>query len=498
VTDSLRPGVLGRRLRYLGSPQQDGPARQTLPAGQRATAAALRGWERAGKLTWRRRLFLDSPLDGEGLSELLLPAGYVPEELLFFDTETTGLSGGAGNYVFLFGSACLEGPRLACEQLFLADFPGEPEFLGLLAERLARHRLFVSYNGRAFDAPLLATRFVMNRMPFGLERQEDLLHWARRLWRRYLPDCSLGTVEREILGVERTEDVPGWEVPLIYLRYLATGGDEDLSAVMEHNLQDVVSLARLCGHVNRLLRREQLPRSTDGAALGTYLLKAGNDRGETMLAGSFGDGDRRAGRALSLHYKRLGRWREAVKVWEAMAGEEDLFAALELAKYHEHRAKDARTALEWVTRIASWEPVLSHSERYELERRRARLVRKCRSRGSGARPAGADSGTGDNAPGAGDASDGPGGGPGGPADGGAGDNVPGAGGPADAGASDGAATDGAAAGARAGGTDTGGHDPGGVGPPEGFSQRLRAFLDLDRRRRGRSDPGGSPPTDRSS
>jgi len=402
--DPLKPpdpapgeGSLARRLRYLGvrggeSPRAAGGGARprTGKAARRREARApeaLRGWERLGELTWRRRVHRENPLAGQELSELLLPPGYSAEDLLFFDTETTGLSGGAGSYVFLFGSARLAGEELICEQLFLGDFPGEPEFLRALAGRLEAHRLFLSYNGRAFDAPLLKTRFVLNRMPFDLGRQEDLLFWARRLWRRSLPDCSLGSVERGVLGIQRTQDVPGWEVPGIYLNYLANGADDRLSLVMEHNLQDVLSLARLYVHVNRLLRLEELPVDADGASLGSYLLRAGQGQGVPILHKSFSAGDQRAGRALSLHYKRQGQWPRAVALWEAMTQERSVFAAVELAKYHEHRLHDPRGALEWVRRIDSWDRPLSGEERAELAHRRRRLERKCPAESSGAEPA---------------------------------------------------------------------------------------------------------------
>ncbi|MBN1835778.1 MAG: ribonuclease H-like domain-containing protein [Spirochaetales bacterium] len=390
-------GALARRLRYLGGFERADPGEGGAPAGPAGArsrrggrppvARALSGWDRVGELTWRRLVRRENPLEGEPLSEFLLPPGYRAEDLLFFDTETTGLSGGAGNYVFLFGSARLEGRELVSEQLFLGDFPGEPEFLEALAERLRQHRLFLSYNGRAFDAPLLKSRFVLNRMEFELERQEDLLFWARRLWRRWLPNCSLGSVEREILGIERPEDVPGWEVPGIYLSYLATGEETRLPLVMEHNLQDVLSLVRLYGHLNGLLGCERLPAGADGAALGSYLLRLGQRRGASVLRESFSAGDQRAGRALSLHYKRLGEWERAASLWEGMVGERSLFAAVELAKYHEHRRRDPRTALRWVGAAEAWGLPLSREERTALAHRRRRLERKCTGRDEAPGPA---------------------------------------------------------------------------------------------------------------
>jgi uncharacterized protein YprB with RNaseH-like and TPR domain len=361
------------------------------------------GWEQAGRYTLRRQLLFPGSLAEIGISEHLLPAGYTPVDLLFFDTETTGLSGGVGNSIFLMGMAWIEGENLAVEQLFLMDFPGEVEFLSLLAERIRRHRVFVSYNGRAFDAHVLRTRFLLNRLSFELERQTDLLYWSRRLWRRVLPDCSLGTIEREILGIRRELDVPGFEVPGIYLDFLRSGRPGRLDAVLEHNLQDVRTLAELLAAINTILcsrdRTAWLAKpgarepgasaagdrpgaagaspQADRTALGSFFLSRDESWGVELLKESFSAGDEGAGRALSLYYKREGSWAEAVDLWKQMAlKRRSLFAAIELAKYFEHRERDVELALEWVQTVLAWPLPLQRRVRGELNHRRRRLMQK--------------------------------------------------------------------------------------------------------------------------
>jgi len=404
-----------KRLRYLEKAWQQRAAQQqaekpqepdreqprTPPAAEQLFCPQ-RGWEQAGRYTLRRQLRFPSPLVEAGVSEHLLPRGYDRSDLLFFDTETTGLSGGAGNLIFLMGMAWIEGRRLTVEQVFLKDFPGEAEFLSLLAERLNRHRVFVSYNGRAFDAHLLRTRFLLNRMSFQLEQQTDLLYWSRRLWRRTLPDCSLGTVEREILGIHRELDVPGFEVPGIYLEYLRSGRPGRLDAVLEHNLQDVRSLAELLVVVNSILcsrdgtavetsteagaagTASTAPiRRADRTALGSFFLSRDERWGVELLKESFSAGDEGAGRVLSLYYKRAGAWAQAVDLWKQMViRRRSLFAAVELAKYFEHRERDLELALEWVQTILTWRLPLQRRARGELNHRRRRLLQKIRRRAS--------------------------------------------------------------------------------------------------------------------
>ena len=405
---------LEKRLRYLEkawqqrSEQQsrEGEKQEEYREYREQLFSRERGWEQAGRYTLRRRLHLPSSLAATGISEYLLPDGYTPEDLLFFDTETTGLSGGAGNSIFLMGMAWIQGEKLAVEQLFLKDFPGEAEFLSLLAERINRYRVFVSYNGRAFDAHVLRTRFLLNRMSIELEQQTDLLYWSRRLWRRVLPDCSLGTIEREILGIRRELDVPGFEVPGIYLEYLRSGRPGRLDAVLEHNLQDVRTLAELMVLINTILTSrdrtigEQSPGAAtagkgdgialgaqshhaDRTSLGSFFLSRNERWGIELLKESFSDGDEGAGRALSLYYKRAGAWSEAVQLWRQMAlKRRSLFAAIELAKYFEHREKDIELALEWVQTVFAWRLPLQRSIRGELNHRRQRLLQKLRRRAS--------------------------------------------------------------------------------------------------------------------
>jgi hypothetical protein len=390
------PDPLAARLRLLKQAlrSREPPAAAPPPAAGQGEAAAeaaalgLASWERVGELTYRRVLLCASPLEDAEISEHLVSGGLSVRDLLFFDTETTGLSGGAGTLIFLIALGWIEGDQLTVEQLFLADYPGEPDFLERLHPSLEGGRQLVSYNGLSFDAPLLRTRFALNRRSLTLPRQHsDLLFWARRLWKRELADCSLGNIEREVLGLERVADVAGYEVPAVYLEYLRHGWSPRLPLVWEHNLQDVRSLARLFSLVNRILTRQEAPARTDLGSLGRYLATSGGiasgglARGLELLRQSFAAGDERAGRTLSLHLKRAGRWEEAVAVWrELLERGRSLFAAVELAKHAEHRLKDAPAALGLVGRIRSWNLPLDARARRELAARQARLERKAQSR----------------------------------------------------------------------------------------------------------------------
>ncbi len=264
---------------------------------------------------------------------------------LFFDTETTGL-GGAGAIAFLLGMAWFDGERrLHIEQLLLRSPADEPAMLDVLSERLAQTELLVSYNGKAFDWPLLKGRYVMNRrkMPGDLPHL-DLLHIGRRLHRKRLGACRLKTLESAVLGFERGEDVDGGDVPARYAHFLRTGDEESLRQVVDHNAWDVVSMAALVGLYGEpfdLLHGEDLV----GFA-------------RTMKrAGALAVAERAADRALELGvtaalkvrgdvHKARGDRARALEDFERLARDvDDATLRLELAKLYEHFVKDPGRAL---------------------------------------------------------------------------------------------------------------------------------------------------------
>jgi uncharacterized protein len=357
-----------RRLSALkGTPAHSEAARPALD---------LAGWNRRGEFLYTRRLEYpgQAPRVAPGVFD---PAVQSVEDLLFFDTETTGLSGGAGTLVFLVGTAWASGPDLEVEQFFLADFPGEPEFLEAVRERFADRSACVSFNGKSFDGPLLRGRFSLARISFAMGRDIDLLHPARRLWRGITGDCSLKSLEEKVLGIQRGLDIPGSEIPEVYFQYLRTGRPGVLPVVFDHNLTDVTSLARMWDALGGLLAGDTAAAPVDGRALGRELLRRGDPRGAAVLAEAFAGGDAEAGLHLGLHHKRRGAWDEAVGIWERLAAEaRSLAAAVELAKFLEHRRRDPAAALALMAVVSEWSLPLGARERAELAKRRSRLERK--------------------------------------------------------------------------------------------------------------------------
>lgn len=174
---------------------------------------------------------------------------------LHFDTETTGLAGGTGTRAFMIGAADWHDGRLRLRQLTITLLSAETAMLRAFADWVRPETVLVSYNGKCYDAPLLATRYRLARLTNPLPGclHLDLLHPVRRRWRGQWPNCRLATAERELLGVLREDDLPGSEAPRAWLDYLRGGSAHNLRRVAAHNAQDLRSLAGI------LLRLAEAP-----------------------------------------------------------------------------------------------------------------------------------------------------------------------------------------------------------------------------------------------
>ena len=288
------------------------------------------------------------------------------ERCLFVDTETTGLSGGAGTVVFLVGAGYVEGDALVIEQLLMRDYAAEPELIDRLAALLERFNCVCTFNGKNFDMPLLQSRFTMCRMRERWRDLEnlDLLYPSRRTWKLRIGSCRLGRIETEILGMPREGDLPGSEVPGRYFAFLKTGDEALLEDILDHNRQDIATLAtllvRLCAIHDR---PEQLTDRRDLFSVGRSLERQGELRPARELyrvaampraAGTIAAlaGERVAGLANWRQYhllRRAGDVPEEIRVLEQMLrrGQMPGSACVALAKVYEHRLKDCKRALQY-------------------------------------------------------------------------------------------------------------------------------------------------------
>jgi uncharacterized protein YprB with RNaseH-like and TPR domain len=337
------------------------------------------------------------------LGDAALPAA---DEVVYLDTETTGLVGGTGTCAFLIGVGMADSRQFVIRQFFLRDYPEEKAMLAALAEALAPYKCLVTFNGKTFDIPLLETRYALARMrsPFARMAHLDVLHPARRLWKLRLEHCELTHLERMLLGITRQGDVPGSEIPGIYFDYLRTGNPRGLQPVFYHNSLDIVTLAALALELARIIGAvthrdsdggeswlEDGAESLDLFSLSRIFERAGaRDHAISTCRQALALGlpaaiEPRALWHLASQHKRCREYELASEVWnEIVRREEDfvLEALEELAIYHEHRRRDPLAALNVVRTALTKMAAVTHSDSRiaAFNHRHERLQRKSAKR----------------------------------------------------------------------------------------------------------------------
>jgi uncharacterized protein len=344
-----------------------------------------------GKVEFVKTLIPPILMDYAGFSN---PCEDLFEKTLFLDTETTGLSGGTGTLVFLVGVGFFTDNGFQVRQIFLRDPTEEVSFLTSLEETIAPFSIIATYNGKAFDAPLLNTRYALNGLHSPLAQIDhlDLLPLARRVWKYRLESRSLKSLESEVIHFRRSqEEIPGWEIPQIYTDYLRTQDSSNMKGVFYHNAMDVVSLAAVFLYLNKLLLdpfAEETPDVLDQVAIGQLFEKYDKfEQAIRMYETGLDEGlpvdlFLNTIRRFSTVQRKINNWPAAVSIWEKGLAHQHLESALELAKFYEHREKNPKKALVYAIKANEILKLQHHHQidqpilQKEIDHRINRLKRK--------------------------------------------------------------------------------------------------------------------------
>lgn len=283
-----------------------------------------------------------------------------PKDLLFIDTETTGLAGGTGTYVFLIGIGYIDHQELVVRQFFMPDFRDELALLKIFEKHLQDKTCIISYNGKSYDVPLLKTRFALHRTPHHLDRllHIDLLYTVRRLWKKSLQTCSLVDVERQILALQRHNDISGAEIPSVYFRFLKDRSFMQMLPIFKHNVQDILSMVTLLSIINDLFEHRQSTVPADDLWIFRILrdIQLADDALGFHAAAVAGSQFSTESIQLRIEqarlFKRLQRYENAVQIWTELTSVSQVIEESyeELAKYHEHVSGNYSQALEVLAR----------------------------------------------------------------------------------------------------------------------------------------------------
>lgn len=159
----------------------------------------------------------------------------------FMDIETLGLSNVP---LILIGVAEIKGSNIITSQYFVRDLDEEIAVLKGYFSHLDENSVHVTFNGKTFDVPFIKNRLNYHRIDVDFDLPHlDLMYFAKYLWRDELPNCQLQTIEKYKFGLERVDDVPGQYIPGYYRTYLSEKNIGPMVPIIEHNRQDIVSLA---------------------------------------------------------------------------------------------------------------------------------------------------------------------------------------------------------------------------------------------------------------
>ncbi|HEY6893669.1 MAG TPA: ribonuclease H-like domain-containing protein [Rhodanobacteraceae bacterium] len=411
---------LAAALVELGGASSDG----TVVIERRWNPAARYGSETIGDAAHRLNVAADNAP--------LIAGSDATAPFVFFDLETTGLSGGAGTHAFLVGCGSFDQDGgFVTRQFLMLQYAAEPSMLRTVAGELARAGAIVSFNGKSFDAPVLETRYAFHRMAWvGAQLPHiDVLHPARQFWgspkglryggqvlsyergedgtvaQAFRPgsaegSCTLQALERKVVGCRtRTGDVPGFEIPARYFAFVRSGDPRPLVPVLEHNRRDLLTLALLTSRLLHLARAgaDLAGSAAEALALGKLYVRAGqNGRASDAFtravemsrapAGAYDPVRIDAVRALAVLCRRGRQFDQAAAWWQALMNTRGCppailcEAAEALAIHHEHRVRDLDAARTFA--LKSLDADTKPSWKRAVDYRLARLERKA---GRGAR-----------------------------------------------------------------------------------------------------------------
>jgi uncharacterized protein YprB with RNaseH-like and TPR domain len=313
---------------------------------------------------------------------------------VFLDLETTGLAGGTGTLPFLVGLGYYRDERFKVTQFFLNEMAEEDRLVRELTQfiRDMDFKSIVTYNGKAFDMPLVETRFAMHRTPCPLRGLPhlDFLFSARSLWKHKYDSCRLFNLAQQIVQAERSEDIPGAEIPIRYFQYIRNGDFSLIDPILYHNQEDLLSLLGVVVAGAVLVERNrEAAEGGEADAMDLYgvarLFERAGDTTtsaalfEKALAGGHGltaEVSHHARKKLSHHFKKNKDWEKALAFWQQMAAGDEVDCFRELSMYFEHTVKDHGEAI----RVATEGLALSKKD---FEKRIARIKGKM-AKGKGA------------------------------------------------------------------------------------------------------------------
>ena len=169
-----------------------------------------------------------------------------PEDILFFDIETTGLS---PDYctIYLIGCVFYSDGQWYLKQFFAESPAAEGEILFHFFTMLSKYSVLIHFNGDTFDIPFINKRAARLNIPHAANEFESLdIYRKLKPYKKLLgiPDCRQKTIEK-LLGIHREDIFNGGQLIEVYKDYLVTHDERGKQFLLLHNADDLRGMPAL-------------------------------------------------------------------------------------------------------------------------------------------------------------------------------------------------------------------------------------------------------------
>ena len=176
---------------------------------------------------------------------------FQPDEILYFDIETTGFSADK-SILYLIGCIYYENGEYYSKQLFVDEPAFEMEVLATFMDFISKFKALVHYNGNGFDIPYLKQKCTQYNITHNLDAIYSfdiykILCGYKNLFKTL--DMKQKTMEK-FIKLNREDKYNGGELIKIYQDYCHKPTDEKLRLLLLHNHNDLTGLISILPLLN--------------------------------------------------------------------------------------------------------------------------------------------------------------------------------------------------------------------------------------------------------
>ncbi len=176
---------------------------------------------------------------------------YKPEEILFFDIETTGFSP-METVLYLIGCVYRTGDHYTVKQWFANETTSEKEIISTFINFTQNFKALVHYNGNGFDIPYLIKKCDFYNINYDFSHLEsiDIYKQIQPIKRIFKTENLKQKTMELFMNVSRVDTYSGGDLITIYHNYLKTQNPDSEKLLLLHNYDDIIGMTQLFPIIN--------------------------------------------------------------------------------------------------------------------------------------------------------------------------------------------------------------------------------------------------------